>query len=147
MIVVADTGPINYLILIGRIDVLAALYQSVAIPRAVYAELVRPEASDAVREWAASPRFWLAVRSVSQLYPGTESLDPGEREAIALAAEIAAVEIVIDDLRGRRFAKRQGMTVTGTLGVWLKAADNGLLDLDEASIACEPHRSMRRRPC
>ncbi len=39
MIVIADTGPINYLISIGYIDVLPKLYSTVLIPSAVRDEL------------------------------------------------------------------------------------------------------------
>ncbi len=42
MIVIADTGPINYLILIREIEILPALYQRVTIPPPVREELNRP---------------------------------------------------------------------------------------------------------
>jgi predicted nucleic acid-binding protein len=42
MIVISDTGPLNYLTLIGHLDVLPALYDSVVIPPAVVVELSRP---------------------------------------------------------------------------------------------------------
>jgi predicted nucleic acid-binding protein len=38
-LIIADTGPINYLILIGHIDVLAALFQKVILPSTVRVEL------------------------------------------------------------------------------------------------------------
>ena len=41
MIVVADTSPLNYLVLIGQIDVLKHLYGQVLIPPAVLAELTK----------------------------------------------------------------------------------------------------------
>jgi predicted nucleic acid-binding protein len=49
MIVIADTGPINYLVLIGEIDVLPALYERVVIPPSVHEELGRKRAPEAVR--------------------------------------------------------------------------------------------------
>jgi predicted nucleic acid-binding protein len=49
MIVVADTTPINYLILIGEIEVLPELYGQVIIPHAVCEELLRSRAPGAVR--------------------------------------------------------------------------------------------------
>jgi predicted nucleic acid-binding protein len=39
MVVVADTSPINYLVLIGQIDLLTRLYKRILIPPAVLAEL------------------------------------------------------------------------------------------------------------
>jgi predicted nucleic acid-binding protein len=47
MIVIADTGPINYLILIGEIDVLPALYDRVLISPSVQGELGRMRATEA----------------------------------------------------------------------------------------------------
>ena len=49
MLVVADTTPINYLVLIAQIDILAALYPQVVIPSAVAAELQHPKAPAVVR--------------------------------------------------------------------------------------------------
>jgi predicted nucleic acid-binding protein len=49
MIVVADTSPINYLILIDEIDILAKMYGTAVIPHAVREELLRPSASEVVR--------------------------------------------------------------------------------------------------
>ncbi len=55
MIVVADTGPINDLILIGHIDILPKLYSNILIPGLVRDELLRAAASDTVRQWIESP--------------------------------------------------------------------------------------------
>jgi predicted nucleic acid-binding protein len=51
MIVVADTSPINYLLLIKEIDILPKMYGKVVIPRAVNEELLRPVAPEIVRAW------------------------------------------------------------------------------------------------
>jgi predicted nucleic acid-binding protein len=55
MIVVADTGPINYLIWIGQIAVLPKLYTMVLIPEAVRDELRKPGAPEFVRRWIEAP--------------------------------------------------------------------------------------------
>lgn len=55
-IVVADTGPINYLILIGYIDVLPALFEKIMLPSVVRDELTQPNAPLPVRSWIAAPR-------------------------------------------------------------------------------------------
>ncbi|MGA2572065.1 MAG: hypothetical protein ABSF23_16270 [Terracidiphilus sp.] len=54
MIVVADTSPLNYLILIGEIEILPKLYDKVLLPEEVHRELQRAQTPSAVREWAAS---------------------------------------------------------------------------------------------
>jgi predicted nucleic acid-binding protein len=54
MIVVADTTPLNYLVIIGHIELLPALYQSVLIPQEVHRELQRPGTPPTVRAWASA---------------------------------------------------------------------------------------------
>ena len=61
MIVVADTTPINYLILIEEIDVLPKLYGRVIIPRAVNEELMRSRAPLKVQEWMKQPPSWVEI--------------------------------------------------------------------------------------
>jgi predicted nucleic acid-binding protein len=134
MIVVADTTPVNYLILIGEIDILTGLYGRVVIPRAVQEELMRSGAPASVRAWIAQPPAWLEVLSPA---PVTDSalagLDAGEREAIALAEQLSlssdSIQLIVDELLGRREAERRGLSVIGTIGVLREAAEEGLLDL------------------
>ena len=54
-------------------------------------------------------------------------VDAGEASAITLAHEIESDYIVIDDLQARRLAIKLGLTVIGTLGILLKAKQNGLI--------------------
>jgi predicted nucleic acid-binding protein len=56
-------------------------------------------------------------------------LDPGERDAILLAGELRADQLIVDDREGRREAKKRGIAVMGTLGVLQEAATLRLLDL------------------
>jgi predicted nucleic acid-binding protein len=133
MIVIADTGPINYLILIGEIQVLPALYDRVLIPPSVNEELARSRAPEAVRLWIATPPVWLEVRTPSPSGdPGLTHLDAGERDAILLAEELHADQIIIDESRGRQEAKRRHLPFTGTLGILQAGAKQGLLDLKSA---------------
>lgn len=133
MIVIADTGPVNYLILIGEIEILPALFQGVLVPPSVCEELKRPHAPDPVRTWIAQPPAWLETRAPSRL-PGADlvHLGVGERDAILLAEEMGADQIIIDEIRGRREAKRRQLSYTGTLGVLAAGAGRGLLDLRSA---------------
>ena len=64
MIVIADTSPLNYLILIGEADVLQRLYGRVVIPAAVLRELQNPQAPAKVAEWIASLQHGLKLREV-----------------------------------------------------------------------------------
>jgi predicted nucleic acid-binding protein len=62
MIVVADTGPINYLIWIRHVAVLPRLYTTVLIPEAVQDELRKPGAPEFVRRWLEAPPGWIEIR-------------------------------------------------------------------------------------
>ena len=63
MIVVADTTPLNYLILIEQTQLLPCLYGQVLIPPAVLIELSDPRSPNLVRQWIAQSTEWLQVRS------------------------------------------------------------------------------------
>jgi predicted nucleic acid-binding protein len=53
MIVIADTSPLNYLVLIEEVEILSRLFGIVIIPPAVFEELSDPETPTAVRDWIA----------------------------------------------------------------------------------------------
>jgi predicted nucleic acid-binding protein len=130
MIVVADTTPINYLILIEEIDVLPKLYGRVIILRAVSEELLRSRAPLKVQEWMKQPPYWLEVLSPTVVVDAKlAKLDAGERDAIALAEELSADQLIVDELLGRREAERRSLPVIGTIGVLREAAEMSLLDL------------------
>ena len=63
--------------------------------------------------------------------PGTV-LGAGEREAIALAAELSADALLMDDRDARQEAKRLGVPVLGTLRVLVDASEHGLAHLPTA---------------
>jgi predicted nucleic acid-binding protein len=133
MIVVADTGPINYLILIDEIKIVPLLYDRVFIPSRVSEELRQAGAAVTVRAWIAAPPAWLQVASpTSRGDTNLDRLDPGERDAILLAEELRADKLLIDEAPARRKASRRGFPVTGTLGVLVAGAENGFVDLGAA---------------
>jgi predicted nucleic acid-binding protein len=91
VIVVADASPLRYLILIEHVHVLPALYGRVLIPPAVIAELNRERTPDLVRAWLAKSPDWLHVQAPREALTGLGNvLGDGERQAIALAVEMAA---------------------------------------------------------
>jgi len=133
VIVVADTSPVGYLILIEQIEILPKLYGSVVLPQAVHDELSRPSAPVKIRSWMDHAPNWLEVRTPVQS-PAADlaELDAGERDAILLAKQMKADRLLLDEKQGRREATRLGIVVTGTLGVLRDAAVLGLLDLRTA---------------
>ena len=132
MIVISNTTPLNYLVLIGLIDVLPALYGEVAIPEAVLGELQRAKTPQAVRDWINSQPAWLLVKRVELVDPSLDALHAGEREAIALAKQIAADALIIDEKSGRLAALHLGIRVIGTMRVLADADAAGLCVLEDA---------------
>jgi predicted nucleic acid-binding protein len=131
MTVVADTSPLNYLVLIEAIDVLPALFQRVTVPPYVVTELRHAGSPEAVRQWAQSPPAWLEIRPLANpLLP--MNLGPGEAEAITLALELRADKLLVDDRGARKAAAGFGLTVVGTLAVLAEAGQAGRIDFDQA---------------
>ena len=76
---------------------------------------------------------WLEVRSPLAVPDSSlAKLDAGERDAIMLAMELHADQLIVDEREGRRAAERRGIPVIGTLGVLREAAALGLLDIHDA---------------
>jgi predicted nucleic acid-binding protein len=146
-LVVADTGPLNYLILIEQIDLLPALFEKVFVPRAVRDELRHRDAPEIVRRWTAEPPPWVEIVAfdASNDDPTLSRLDDGERAAIQLAVRIGAELVLIDDRDGAAVARSMGFAVTGTLGILDLAANRGLVRLSgvlerlkTTSFRCRP---------
>lgn len=133
MIVVCDTSPICYLLLIGEIELLPQLYGKVLIPQAIQKELADERSPAVVQAWIGQPPEWLVIQTVDVASDGElDELDPGERAAIMLALAIGADLIVIDDLLGRQIASYLHLRVTGLLGVLDEAARQKLVDFPGA---------------
>jgi predicted nucleic acid-binding protein len=134
-LVIADTGPLNYLVLIGRIDLLPTLFQRVILPSAVQRELDDRDTPPSVRDWIASPPAWVEVSETPGRHFDDESLaglDEGEQAAIALAAALNADLLLMDDREGVMVARSKGLEVTGTLGILSLGARRGLIDLADS---------------
>jgi predicted nucleic acid-binding protein len=141
MIVVSDTSPVSALMTVGRIELLPKLFTEVFIPQAVHAELLRshPTLPD-----------WLQTRAVSNLAAVVgfaRTVDAGEAEAIALAKEMHADRLLIDERKGRRLAQAEGLQVIGLLGVVLLAKRKGFISdarhlteqlVNEAGVYLDP---------
>ena len=88
--IIADTSPLNYLILIDAVEILPALFQEVVVPGAVERELLAPGASEKVRKWMENAPNWLYVRKVNEIDKSI-NLGTGETEAISLAVELRQI--------------------------------------------------------
>lgn len=126
-VVVADTTPLNYLVLIEQVEVLHQLFGEVMIPEAVLTELRHPKAPAAVSAWLQNLPHWLRVVKVGQV-DDTIQLGHGENEAISLAIEKQVSIVLMDERRGRAAAEARGLLPIGTLNILDLADERGLLD-------------------
>ncbi|MEO0374261.1 MAG: DUF3368 domain-containing protein [Cyanobacteria bacterium P01_A01_bin.17] len=131
VIVVSDTSPLSGLAIAGYLSLLQQLYGQVVIPVAVADELKRGGQDDPRINAALTPD-WIAVQQPQDLalvaaLQADHNLDRGESEAIALALELKADELLIDERLGRREASRLGLSITGLLGILLVAKRRGLV--------------------
>jgi predicted nucleic acid-binding protein len=129
MIVVADTSPLNYLVLIDEVELLPWLFERVMLPKAVFNELKHPRSPAKVRTWAEPLPEWAVVRQPhAAALTGIDELDSGEREAIQLAVELGIETILLDDQDARRYAEALHLQVRGTLGILERGVRLGRTD-------------------
>lgn len=135
--VVADAGPLHYLVLIGQIELLPRIFELVLVPEIVRDELTRARTPPPVRAWIARPPVWLRIAPAPAIPDELRlaSLDDGERAAIALAISAQANLILMDDRAGVAAARGTGFVVMGTLGLLDRAARHGLVELPAALAA------------
>jgi predicted nucleic acid-binding protein len=130
-LVVSDTSPLNYLVLIEAVDLLPKLVSGVLIPPTVAAELTNPLTPLAVRQWISNPPPWLQIVAPLNIDPSL-GLDRGEAEAISLATERGIRAILIDERKGFTVAKARGLEPIGILAVLEVSAARGMINFDEA---------------
>ena len=108
--------------MVGKLHLLFHLYAEIVVPPAVNGELL----SNGVQLDPLWTRI-VAAQDQDGLAALREELDPGEAEAIIVAAELEAGLLLVDEKRGRRIAMDRGLKVTGLLGVLAEAKERGLI--------------------
>lgn len=134
--IVFDASPLVHFAVAGELALLGRLVRQAGIPPRVRDELVvdQPDApgAAALRRELDRRRPWLQVHELDAVGAARAEalaappLDTGEAAAIALALQLDAI-LVIDERAGRRAAEARGLTVTGTIGLLLKAKERGLI--------------------
>jgi len=110
MIVVSDTSPVTALLTVGEVELLPQYFTEVVIPEGVRDELLRTHAR--LPPWLRV--VLLKDRRRAEAY--AREVDSGEAEAIALACEMGADRLLIDERRGRKLAARDDVAVIGLVG-------------------------------
>jgi predicted nucleic acid-binding protein len=117
-IIISDTSCLLILTKIGELDLLNQLYKTVIITQ------------DILLEYGENLPDWIEVQQVRDNYRQQlleMQIDKGEASAIALALETTDNIVILDDWKARKVAERLGLSVTGTLGVIIKAKNSGML--------------------
>lgn len=129
-LLVADSGP---LIAFARLDLLglpARYFDSVLVTSSVWTEVTRkPREDEAARLSAAAETKLFRVVPDPETLPTTllrAGIDVGERSALALGLELSAT-LLIDDRRARSVAVESGRPVIGTLGLLVRAREEGFI--------------------
>ncbi len=133
---VVDTSPLLFLAKLGRLDLLKAGADTIFVPQAVVDE-IRAKPDEAAQLFEDASLDWLAIRQVSNRQAVEillADLGLGEAETIVLAKELGADRVVMDDLDARRFARRVGLELIGTLGLLLVAHLQGAIPSLRAEI-------------
>jgi predicted nucleic acid-binding protein len=124
VLVVSDTSPLRALQSLELVHLLLHLHGSVVIPPAVQAELA--VSKPLIPAFSIDRYAFIQVRRPATVrsFP---TLGRGESEALSLALELHAHEVLIDDLNGRRAAERIGLKPIGALAVLAAAKHKGLV--------------------
>jgi predicted nucleic acid-binding protein len=120
---VVDTSPLVFLSKLGHLDILRRGADTIYVPQAVFDE-IQAKPDEATQAIERASQSWLCVHHVSNRNAVEillADLDLGEAEVIVLAKEINADIVVMDDLDARRFARRVGLGLIGTMGLLLAA--------------------------
>src|SRR4051812_443189 len=114
MVAVSNTSPISNLAHIGRLDLLKAQFPVLWIPDGVEVELAaHPNLPAAADIEQALRTQWIRVATPSEsrlLRLLLSDLHRGEAEAIALASDMGADMVLIDELEGRQRAAEAGLS-------------------------------------
>lgn len=124
---VVDTGPLIFLSKLDRLNLLRHHANEIVTPIAVMQE-VRMQTDKATLKVEKAASSWLQVCEVKNRQAVElllADLDVGEAEVVTLAQEMEAERVVLDDMDARRFARRAGLPIIGTVGLLLAARMRG----------------------
>ncbi len=125
MKVVVDTSVLIALANIDRLSLMRELFTDILVSRAVSEEYGEP-----LPGWIRV----LDVKNRKLVQALLESIHRGEAETIALAIEVKADIVVLDDKRARNMARRLGLRVIGTVGILILSMKQNLIDNIDVEI-------------
>lgn len=137
--IVCNSSPIINLSKINRLDLIEKIYKQIIIPCAVFDELVvKGNTKDHVSEIKSLIDIDVIivkkVKNLGLINLLRKDLDYGESEAIALAQEIKADLIILDEKDARDIASIYDLKKTGFLGILIKAKEKGFVNSVKENI-------------
>ncbi len=128
IVVVSDTSPIRALAHLGRVELLHDLFTALVVPPAVVHELSQPSSGGPAIDLKSYAFFQVEQPTdLNEVNRFRQSLDLGESEALALAEQLHAGILLMDEAAGRAAGEQLGFLVVGTCGVLLRAKQRGLV--------------------
>ena len=148
MLVISDTTPLITLMKIGHLDILKQLFTTIAIPEAVYYELIGnadyPQEAEIISTCDFIQIIAVPDRESVKRFQRITGLDLGESEAIIVSDLRNADLLLMDELKGRAVAKNMEIKVIGTLGILQKANEEGLLSATEVEQSMDTMINNKR---
>lgn len=147
-LIVADTGPLIALAKINQLDLLRHFYEKICIPETVFSEATQRQ------QWQDAMHIHQFVEQYVEVVPDKTSkqvkalflrLDAGEAQALALADELSC-PVLLDERRGRTVAKQMEISIVGTVGLLVKAKQEGIVPELEVLLTAMTSHGYRLSP-
>ena len=126
--IISNTTPIISLLKVDKLNLLKELYAKIIVPKAVYLEIENGKEKPYYHDLTQID--WIEIQEIGN--PVSRDffldLDEGEAEVLILAKELNADLVIMDEIMGRRYSKQLGFNLTGTIGILLKAKEEGLIE-------------------
>jgi len=132
--IISNTTPILSLLKIGKLHLLEKIYGKIIVPFAVYNEIENGIHKPYYQDLKLID--WIEILEINN--PNSKDyfidLDEGEAEVLILSKEQNADLVIMDEIMGRRYAKQLGFNLTGTIGILLKAKEDGFIKSIKESL-------------
>ncbi len=140
--IVINTGPIIALVAaLGNLSILKHLYKDVLVPLEVCSEILQGGLSSfAVKEF--NDATWLSKQHEPQTISPflSQTLDIGEASVVQLALQRNISTVCIDEAVGRRVARLNGLKLTGSIGILIRAQKEGFpIVISESILRMKSH--------
>lgn len=130
-LVVADTSPLLNLALIDQLDLIQEQFTTVEIPEQVWSELMAgDDGVESLQSARDDGTLDIVTPDKTPLFAEFErNLDTGEAATLAHAIQVDADLVLLDEREARKTARRHNLSITGVIGIVLRASKQGDIEL------------------